>query len=245
VHRRRGGDRGGGNQEDHPGEPHPPGGGCRQDHAHGELVGDRLQPRQHAADGAGDGAGHVQPRRGHRVPGGAEGDADLRGHQRLQPRDGAHALRRELVGAPGGHGQAGREVRDQEHEHVQGHPPRADLRAGAAGGDAAQGRDAGAGDAALGRRGRDHVADALEGIRARLPLFSGAGPAAGGAGRGHGRGVARGAAGTAGGAARAVHRRVRPAGIRCGRADGRPGRSRTTSRRRRRRRETSRRCRTG
>ncbi len=57
---------------------------------------------------------------------------------------------------------------------------------------------------------RRDPADALEGIRPRLPLFPGTRPAAGDAGRGDGGSVARGTAGTAGGEARAVRPRLRP-----------------------------------
>ncbi len=83
----------------------------------------------------------------------------------------------------------------------------------AANGGLAEGRKDFPGNAALGRRvGRDER-DADEGVRARLPLFSGTRPDAGGSERRDDRGCPQAVARVTRGAAAAVHATVRVAGV--------------------------------
>ena len=125
-------------------------------------------------------------------------------------------------------GRAGRRARhqdrDQEPELVPERPARARVRGRAPGARPRRGRADRAGDAAVGSRPGPDRLDALEGVRARLPLLPRAGPAAA---RTSSAGwideIGAGPARAAGGAPRALRTGLRPLGLRRRAAHPGPG----------------------
>ena len=117
-------------------------------------------------------------RGGRRVPAGLPRRAALPRRVRRQHGGGLAALRRQrLAPAPRGD-DARHQGRDQEPELVPQRAARARVRGAPAGAGPGRRRAHRAGDAAVGARPRRHALDALEGVRARLPLLPRARPGA-------------------------------------------------------------------
>ena len=186
--------------------------GCRQEPARPAPARDlcRSEPRRHRADGDRLRARSAQRRGGRAVSAQTALDPALSRHLRRQHGGGFAALRLQRVGAASRRALRDK-VRDQERElgafcdagdRVRGAAPDRADRGGR------RGRTA---DAAVRQRPRRDPADALEGTRARLPLFPRSRPAAAGTRPGMGRAAARRTARTAGRQTGALCRRIRVA----------------------------------
>ena len=158
-------------EEVHPHQPHPSRGRRGEDQPLRDDLGRRLQPRRDPLDGDRLRARHGVCRRRNRLSDRAKGNACLRGRQRLQPRRGQHALRRQHLDQARRGEEARHEGRDKEHELLQRHTRRARPRGEAPEGVHGPFYPDRAGDAQVGSRGDGDGLDALQGERARLPLF--------------------------------------------------------------------------
>ncbi len=143
----------------------------------GRVVGNRPEPRRHAAARDRHRARHALERRGGRVRARAARARRLARHLRRQHAGRELPLRRQRVGAP-----AGRAVRhparDQEPEQLPLHAAGDRLRGAVADRPDRGRRHGAAGDGAVRRRSRRDAGDAQQGRRARLPLLPRPRPAA-------------------------------------------------------------------
>ena len=153
-------------------------------------------------------------RGGRGIPASLPRRPDLPGRLRRQHGGGLAPLRRERLDPAPGQRHARHEGRDQEPELVPERAARARVRGAAPGAGARRGRAHRAGDAPVGGRPRLHALDALEGVRARLPLLPRARSGAAADRPPLGRGDPRGASGAAARLAAAGRRTVRAAGLR-------------------------------
>ena len=180
----------------------------------------RLQPLRRAADRNRFRARPAHARRGLRVPEHAEADPRIHGSERLQHGGRLAALRRQRERAAARRAEIRHQGGSEEPEFVPLSGARARIRNRAADRRDRIGRHDLAGNAAVERRRGAHRADALEGIRARLPLFPRSRSAAGDGIGGDDRRRAQGDARTARGENGTISARIRHYAVRRGRADG-------------------------